>query len=172
MFKAHGSRDPSIEEVWRCWLSKRDSIAKSLVKVQAQRSYYQHQKSIKGVEKVARHKKRKSEISGIKFSNIEHSGAEALLEELEMMRTAENGKMVGRDWKKEKIIQGRVPTKAPLRFECHMLNDRLGRYSSQKSSFLADTDNSSLISLICPDIENQLPKTNTTIFVDNLPIDI
>lgn len=160
--------DPRITEAWKCWLSLRGMTVKTFLR--SQHSYCKLQKAIKDAEEAVVPKSASGDK--IKFSNSEHTRAEQLLEELDMTRTAESGKKVGRDWAKEEIIQGRTPTKANLRFECHMLTDRFGPYSNKESTLLADIDDSILTDSICPEIADQIPEANKTIFVDNLPIDI
>ena len=170
------NHDPRISEAWKCWFSIRDAMVKTFLR--SQRAYCELQKGIveaENTKKKLKDKKSKSKSTsedGIKFSNNEHGGAEELFEELDMMRTTESGKKVGRDYSKEEIERGRNPRNANLRFECHMLNDKFGPYSTPESSILADIDGSPDNNTICPEIANQLPETNRTIFVDNLPIDI
>ena len=164
--------DPRLADAWKCWLSLRDALVEKFV--WSQHAYCKLQEAIEESEKQAIEQNDKEALkSGIKFSNSEHSKAEELLEELDMMRVRENGEKVGRDFAKEKIVTGRYPTKATLRFECHMLNDRFGPYGDQKSSILADLgDSNTLVNEICPEISNQLHTATRTIFVENLPINI
>lgn len=160
--------DPRLADTWKCWLSMRDALVKNFIR--SQHAYCVLQETIKEYEE---QKDNEEDKSKIKFSNSEHSKAEELLEELNMMRIRENGEKVGRDFAQEKIVNGRYPTKATLRFECHMLNGKFGPYGDQKSSILADLDDSNtMLSEICPEIANQLPAATRTIFVDNLPINI
>jgi hypothetical protein len=166
--------DPRLAEHWKSWFSLRDELVKTLM--QSQHAYCDLQAAINKLDTVTNEStklKVKTSMSGIKFTNTEHVRAEQLLDELDMLRTRANGEKVGRDWAHEEVFQGRTPTKANLKFECHMLNDRFGPYANEESTFMVDLNETKNNSFeVSPEIATQLPATNKTILVDNLPIDI
>ena len=171
-----GKGDRRINDSWNRWNALRDELVGALVS--SQHMYVRLQSTVKKAAITVDEDKyivskeiaeNEVETMMIKYHSDVHKRAEDLIEELDRLRTNADGEQVGRSPLTTQK-PGRAPKGAHLQFECLMLHDKFGPYSSANTAFLADLDNT--YEELSSDIKDHLPDTNRIIFVDNLPIDI
>lgn len=181
-----GRSDARINDSWKQWNTLRDDLVDTFLA--SQHMYVRLQSAIKKGEKDGKDKGKDDKTSKsksddieesevekimIKYSNDAHKRAEELVAELDRLRTNEDGELVGRS-PTEVQKPGRAPKGVNLQYECLLLHDKFGPYSNPETAFAADIDgrDDSTLSKISPEIADQLPDTNRSIFIDNLPIDV
>lgn len=168
--------DSRILEAWDKWNQLRDEVMK--VFVSSQHMYCRlHNTKLRPEKKkneggASLDEKEVKKIM-IKYSKEEHVRSENLRIELDRLRTASDGTLVGRNPVEEANMRGRVPKKGKnLLYECLLLNDYFGPYSSANDAYLADLGEISGANVINPDVVDEIPDTSKIIYLENLPIDI
>jgi len=168
--------DSRILEAWDEWNELRDEVMK--VFVSSQHMYCRlHNTKLRPEKKkneggASLEEKEVKKIM-IKYSKEEHARVENLRIELDRLRTASDGSLVGRNPIDEAKLRGPVPKKGKnLRYECLLLNNSFGPYSSANEAYLADLGEIPDASIINPEVADEIPDTSKTIYLENLPIDI
>ncbi len=168
--------DSRIHDAWMEWNELREDLAKVFIATQHMYCRLHSTKQKKEKAKKAENKERipdekQVEKIMIRYSNEEHTKAQNLLKELDRLRTASDGTMVGRNHLDTKVASGQAPKMANLRFECILLNNEFGAYATMENACLADLGDANPATP-SQEVMEMLPETTKTIYVDNLPIDV